>query len=577
MAFGAEVEESKGLTNNLADSIKNTFADLAKVFKPSIDAWSDAFETVKQSWNKAKPDFINGANEIKSGFSDLGSYLGGEFVPNIVNSFSTNLAPMIGDIFGFGLEEAGKQFEWFGGSVNTTITDIVIPALERVETVATDVFDIIGSAWDTHGEGLMSSFSTTFETIRGHLDNFYNSTFKPIWDKVLEVFDRVWENGLKPLWDNFVDAVFVIGEELLNLYNAIIAPVVDWIINKIFPIIVKVVNGVIDSVGNVITSISNAASGIIQFIKGIIQFVVGVFTGDWNKAWEGIKNIFRGFWNALKGIIDTLLNTLKGIINFVKGVFVAAWEIAWETIKAVWSVVVSFFKGIWDGIVKVFSVVGSWFKDVFTKAWDGIKNAWGGVKDWFSNLWTSIKNVFGSVKDWFKGIFNDAWKAVQNVFSNWGSFFSGLWSRIKTTFSNLGTNISNAISGAVKSGINGVISKIERTINGAISIINGAITLINYLPGVRVGYVGELSLPRLAKGGVVDSATVAMIGEQGKEAVVPLENNTEWMDRLAERIAAKSNTPTKVVLKVGEKELGWATIGAINGITKQTGGLQLVL
>ena len=68
-----------------------------------------------------------------------------------------------------------------------------------------------------------------------------------------------------------------------------------------------------------------------------------------------------------------------------------------------------------------------------------------------------------------------------------------------------------------------------------------------------------------------------MIGERGKEAVVPLENNTEWIDKLAERIAEKSGTPTKVILKVGEKELGWATIKAINGITEQTGGLQLQL
>jgi hypothetical protein len=67
-----------------------------------------------------------------------------------------------------------------------------------------------------------------------------------------------------------------------------------------------------------------------------------------------------------------------------------------------------------------------------------------------------------------------------------------------------------------------------------------------------------------------------MVGEAGKEAVLPLENNTGWMDKLADRIAARS-AGTKVVLKVGERELGWATIGAINDITKQTGGLQLVL
>jgi hypothetical protein len=68
-----------------------------------------------------------------------------------------------------------------------------------------------------------------------------------------------------------------------------------------------------------------------------------------------------------------------------------------------------------------------------------------------------------------------------------------------------------------------------------------------------------------------------MIGEAGKEAVLPLENNTEWMDKLADRIAARNGGQSKIVLQVNDRELGWATIDAINGITKQTGGLQLAL
>ena len=141
----------------------------------------------------------------------------------------------------------------------------------------------------------------------------------------------------------------------------------------------------------------------------------------------------------------------------------------------------------------------------------------------------------------------------------------------------MGTSIGDAISSAVKSGINGVISLIERTINNAISLINGAIKLINLLPGVNVSYVKKLSMPRLAKGGIIDSATIAMVGEQGKEAVVPLENNTEWMDKLADRLAAKMASPTRVSLNVDGKELGWATINSINNITKQSGNLPLAV
>lgn len=575
--FGTEVQESEGLANSLADNIKDVFGKLAEVFEPSISAWSGAFETVKQAWNNAKPDFINGAVQIKDGFVTLGGYLFNDFVPTVVNSFSTNLAPVVGDTLGFVIEEAGKQFSWLGGYFQTTVNDIIIPYLETWKTVATDTFAIIGGAWDEHGANLLNSFSGFFENLRGHFDNFYNAVFKPIWDKVVEVFNWVWEQGLKPLTDKFVNAVMVIANEITIFYNKVLAPIIDWIIKNILPPIVNIVNGIIETVGRVVVAISGFIGGIIDIIKGIIQFIVGVFTGDWSKAWDGIKNIFSGFWDAIKGIIDVLLEVLGGIGKFIVDVVAAAFKIAWEAIKLVWSQVVAFFKAVWDGICQAFSAVGSWFSNIFSQAWEGIKNAWSSVTSWFSNLWSSITNVFSNVGNWFKNIFSTAWSNIKNVFSGWGSFFSGLWDKIKNTFSSLGTSIANAISGAVKKGINGVIQMIENTINGAINLINGAINLINKVPGVNIGKIKKLSLPRLARGGIVDEATIAMIGEQGKEAVVPLENNTEWMDKLADRLAARSQTPSKIILKVGEKELGWATIDAINGITEQTGGLQLAL
>ena len=93
---------------------------------------------------------------------------------------------------------------------------------------------------------------------------------------------------------------------------------------------------------------------------------------------------------------------------------------------------------------------------------------------------------------WLKTKFTEAWINIKNVFIDWGSFFSGLWNRISNTFSKLGVNIGNAISDAVKSGINSVISLIEKTINSAIKLINGAIDLINLIPGVNIKNIKQL-------------------------------------------------------------------------------------
>ena len=156
-------------------------------------------------------------------------------------------------------------------------------------------------------------------------------------------------------------------------------------------------------------------------------------------------------------------------------------------------------------------------------------------------------------------------------------FFSDIFTSIKNTFSNIGQAVATAITNTVKTAINSVLNKAVSIINGFISAINFAIGVINAIPGVSISKLNKLSVPALAKGGIVDSATLAVIGERGKEAVLPLENNTGWIDELAAKLNEKSGTPSKIVLMLDGKELGWASINGINNITKQTGALQLQL
>lgn len=180
------------------------------------------------------------------------------------------------------------------------------------------------------------------------------------------------------------------------------------------------------------------------------------------------------------------------------------------------------------------------------------------IKDWFGNLWGKIKDGASSAWNWVKEKFSD--------FGDW--------------FKNMGKKAGEAVGSAFKSVINWVLEKVEDTINLPIRGINKAIGIINKIPGVDIGLIGEIRIPRLAKGGIATVPTLAEIGERGPEAVLPLSGpqSQAWMNTLSDMIARKSGSnsqPTKVVLQIGERELGWATIGAINGITEQTGTLQL--
>lgn len=381
----------------------------------------------------------------------------------------------------------------------------------------------------------------------------------------------LWE-GIKSLFSAFVDwigpKIEAVGQFFVNLWEGIktsLAPLVDAIGNAF-----KEAWELIKVIWDLVKPYFAALWEGIKAVFSVVKDVLGTF---FSLAWEVIK----GVWDVVVLYFTTIWDNIVAVFSVVKTFFEGMFKTAWEAIKGIWDAVVGYFTAIWNSIAGIFSVVKNVLQGNWQGAWDAIKGIVNTWKDYFAGIWNSIKNVFGSVKDWFSSTFSAAWQAVRNVFSNWGSFFSGLWNTIKNTFSSLGTKLGDAIGGAVKAGINGVISMIEKTINKAINLINGAISLINKVPGVNIPKIKTLSLPRLAKGGIVDSATIAMIGEQGKEAVVPLENNTEWIDKLAERLAARNQTPSKIILKVGEKELGWATIDAINGITEQTGGLQLAL
>lgn len=147
------------------------------------------------------------------------------------------------------------------------------------------------------------------------------------------------------------------------------------------------------------------------------------------------------------------------------------------------------------------------------------------IKKWFSNLWQGIKDVFGDVGKWF---------------------------------SDVGKKIGDAVSGAVKSAVNWILDKAIGLINGFLKAINTAIGIINKIPGVELKKLSLLEVPKLAQGGVIDKPTVAMVGEAGKEAVMPLERNTGWIDQLASKLGDKIGGGAgniKLIVKLGEEAI----------------------
>lgn len=185
-----------------------------------------------------------------------------------------------------------------------------------------------------------------------------------------------------------------------------------------------------------------------------------------------------------------------------------------------------------EAVIKIWDKI----KQAFVDSWKAIKEAWGKAGEFFSNLWTTIKEKFANVKSYFKEKFKEAWDGVKSVFSKVGDFFGGIWTTIKEKFADIGQKVGDTVSSTFKAAVNGLLATAEKILNTPINGINKAIDVLNEVPGVNLGKLDTFELPRMAKGGIVDRATAALIGEDGKEAIIPLERNLGWIKKLSASI-----------------------------------------
>lgn len=336
-------------------------------------------------------------------------------------------------------------------------------------------------------------------------------------------------------------------------------------------------------------TVPSGYSGFLNLLGGIAKPIANLFGfGDtWQLGWDTIMNSAEPIKTFFKGLWDMLSSGFQYDVDAIGKFFTDLWnDILWHclctktSIQAAWDAVSKWFSDLISGIGKFFTDfwndlswhalcaktsiqaawedITAWFSNLFTSAWNGIKTAWSAVGTWFSGIWTSIKSAFSTAGTWFSTTFSDAWKKITEAFSSVGTFFTGIWNSITGIFSNIGSSVGNAVSSAFKTVVNGILSGAESVVNWCIDAINKLIDAINSLPLINasIGHVKHISITRLERGTVVDSPTIAEIGEHGKEVLMPLENNTGWISELAQKIlslqgrqpAAAGNTIVPVYL-----------------------------
>lgn len=297
---------------------------------------------------------------------------------------------------------------------------------------------------------------------------------------------------------------------------------------------------------------------VVDFFKNAwdkIKAVWGKVTGFFKSVWDGIKEVFNAVSDWFKEKFNAAVEAIETVFNAIIGFFSGIWEsikaifaavVDWfterftatvEAIKAVFSVITDFFGGVWDGIKKTFSSVGDWFEKKFENAVDNIKSVFSVVTGFFAGVWDNIKSVFGNVADWFKDKFTAAWDAVKKVFSTGGKIFDGIKDGI--------LNGLKAVINAIIRGINKVIAIPFNGLNAALRKIRD-IDILGVEPFKWINEIGVPEIPELAKGGIVNSRSF-IAGENGEEAIIPLENNTGGLRKIANLLSEEMQRSGNVI------------------------------
>ena len=404
-----------------------------------------------------------------------------------------------------------------------------------------------------------------------------------------------------------------IGEAIFNWWDSKVAP---WFKEKVAPKFTgkywkekfnKIRDAVNDKLGEIRGKISEKWKTITDWAKEKIK---PKFTKKyWKEKFESIRVSAAEKLNDARETIKEKWKIVKDWFDEkIKPKFTKKyWKEKFETIRASISEKLGDAK---QSIIDRWKAIKDWFAEKITpkftkKYWkekfDPIREAIAGK---LGEAKTAISDKWKAVKEWFKENVKPKftlkyWKekfdviksAISTKLGEAKTAISGKWTEIKNWYN---TNIKpkfttdywkgkfNSVKDGAKSAFNGVISVVETAVNNIINKINTLSWKIpDWVPkvgGERFGFnFSTVSIPRLATGGIATRSVLANIGEAGREAVLPLDRNTGWMDQLADKIAARNGGPSKLYLQVDGKTLGWVAIDNINKITKQTGEIPLAI
>ena len=536
--------------DNVGDKITTWINNIGEVFNSLMDTvdWENIGKTVADGLNT-----ITNALEVFVDSFDLEKL--GTALSETINGFDKNVDwENLGETVSKGLNEITKSINNFvdgtnwrnvgsdiADSVNTAITGIDSKELGKTLSAKVKIaFETLGAFvqkfnWGEAGVKIGETINAWFDNINwGQLGNDLSKAFSGTFDTLSTALETIDWMGLAEKTIDFLKGV-------------------DWsqMAQSFFRAIGNALAGITEYLG---TLIGEAFIAMDDYFTPYIDEAGGdVIKGLWNgikaafgNAWQWLKeNIFDPFIEGFKKLFG--INSPSTVMAEMGGYLIDGLK---EGLSGIWNKIKEKFSEFMTALVEWFGEKWENFKNLGIKIISNIKsgvgNVWGTIKEKFSEFMTSLVSWFGEKWESFKNIgtkiISNLKSGIGNIWNTIKEKFSAFWTKTKEWFSTIFEKFKSyggSIVDKLRAGIGDMWSKIKDKFTALWDKIKSfwsGKSIVNTTVSVYHEREGRTKVERAAKGGIFSRPTHVYLGENGPEAVIPLKNNTEWIDTVSKYV-----------------------------------------
>lgn len=287
---------------------------------------------------------------------------------------------------------------------------VIEPVFARIKKLVDDTFSKINKLYDDHIAPMIKSFRDGFSELAGLFLSLYQTYFLPVVQNLGKAFTEFCDRHLQPLIDKFLEFFGKACDAVSALWANVLQPFISWLMQKAAPIIASFVEALGRRFLDFWSVICDVVAGILESLGGLMDFLTGVFTGDWEKAWEGIKTFVSGIWSAIKTMITSVFSQIYQGIRQKLSEIREDWQSKWRSIF-------SFASTIWQEIKKKAMEIFGEIRDKLIEIWEDAKRKliekWESIKKNAEEIFTYIQNKLSEIWENIKKKLAEVWEGLK--------------------------------------------------------------------------------------------------------------------------------------------------------------------